>query len=258
MKDKRKKKKKRKKRNYLLRLLGLIALGAALYLFLTSDLFTIREITVADEKHYTAEQVIQMAQAETGGNLFEISTSEMKENLLQDPYIKEAKVARRLPNTIAITVSERKEAAAIPYGNRFIVIDEEGMVLQQTDVEPTLTQITGMTLTNVEPGTLIAVEEDSMWKKTLELLAAMRTNELFFKRIEMSTVVVKAYIYDYLTCEGTPENILKNMDDLTDVLYDLYAKGIERGVIQVGGEGYYSFSPLVEDTGGGGKQTDEN
>jgi hypothetical protein len=36
------------------------------------------------------------------------------------------------------------------------------------------------------------------------------------------------------------------MDDLEDVLYDLYVQGIERGVIKVGGNGYYSFSALVE------------
>ena len=30
--------------------------------------------------------------------------------------------------------------------------------------------------------------------------------------IEISAVVIRAYIYDSLLCEGTPENIMKNMD----------------------------------------------
>jgi hypothetical protein len=30
------------------------------------------------------------------------------------------------------------------------------------------------------------------------------------------------------------------------VLYDLYTKGIERGVIKMGSDKYFSFSPLVE------------
>lgn len=246
MKKEKQKKKRRKKKNYLLRFVMLILVGVGIYFLLTSDLFTIRELTVKSNQYYTAEQIIEIAHAKTGGNLFEISTSEMKENLLNDAYIKDADVSRRLPDEIVFTVTERQEAAAIPYGDRFIIIDADGMVLRQTDVEPTLTLLTGMTLSNIKAGTPLSVEENSLLNDTLELLDSMKETEIFFKRIEISSIIVKAYIYDNLTCEGTPENILKNMDDLKDVLYDLYVKGIERGVIQVGGEGYYSFSPLVD------------
>lgn len=246
MKKEKQKKKRRKKKNYLLRFVMLILVGVGIYFLLISDLFTIRELTVKSNQYYTAEQIIEIAHAKTGGNLFEISTSEMKENLLNDAYIKDADVSRRLPDEIVFTVTERQEAAAIPYGNRFIIIDADGMVLRQIDVEPTLTLLTGMTLSNINAGTPLSVEENSLLNDTLELLDSMKETEIFFKRIEISPIIVKAYIYDNLTCEGTPENILKNMDDLKDVLYDLYVKGIERGVIQVGGEGYYSFSPLVD------------
>lgn len=246
MKKEKQKKKRRKKKNYLLRFVMLILVGVGIYFLLTSDLFTIRELTVKSNQYYTAEQIIEIAHAKTGGNLFEISTSEMKENLLNDAYIKDADVSRRLPDEIVFTVTERQEAAAIPYGDRFIIIDADGMVLRQTDVEPTLTLLTGMTLSNIKAGTPLSVEENSLLNDTLKLLDSMKETEIFFKRIEISSIIVKAYIYDNLTCEGTPENILKNMDDLKDVLYDLYVKGIERGVIQVGGEGYYSFSPLVD------------
>jgi cell division protein FtsQ len=101
-------------------------------------------------------------------------------------------------------------------------------------------------LSNIDPGTPLVVEENAVLNDTLKLLIAMEENELFFKKIEVSPIVIKAYIYDNLTCEGTPENILKSMDGLKEVLYDLYVQGIERGMIKVGGDGYYSFSPLVE------------
>jgi cell division protein FtsQ len=247
MKDEKlKKRKKRKKKHYLLKLVVLILLGIGIYYFLTSDLFDIQVLTVENNKYYTAQQIISLAEAKTGGNLFEISTSDMKDNLLEDPYIKSVKVSRKLPDQIIFTVLERYEAAAIPYGNHYIIIDNEGMVLRQTDVEQTLTLLIGMTLSNIEPGTPLQVEETSVLNGTLKLLDAMEINEIFFKKIELSTIVIKAYIYDTLTCEGTPENIMKNMDGLKDVLYDLYVKGIERGVIKVGGDGYFSFSPLVE------------
>ena len=246
MKKETRKKKKRKKKHYLLRLLFVIGIGIGIYFLLTSELFTVSTITVEQNSYYSEAQVISLAEAETGGNLFEISTSEMKEKLLNDAYIKDAKIKRRFPDEIVITVTERKEAATIPYGSQFIIIDEDGIVLRLTDVETTLTQLTGLTISNLEPGTPLEVEEKFVLIDTMDMLSLMKENELFFKRIEMSPLVVKAYIYDNLTCEGRPENIMKNMDDLKDVLYDLYIKGIERGMIKVGGDGYYSFSPLVE------------
>ncbi|MGI6734444.1 MAG: cell division protein FtsQ/DivIB [Anaerovoracaceae bacterium] len=242
-----KKKRKRRKKRYLLKFILLVAFGTGVYYFLTSPLFDIQKLTVIDNHHYTTQQVISIAEARVGVNLFKAPTTEMKDKLLNDPYIKNAKVERKLPDELIITVEERQEAAAVPYGDQFILIDHEGMILRKTDVEPTLTLFTGMTLTNIEIGTPLQVEENSMLAGTLELIKSMEEYEIFFKKIDFSNVVIKAYIYDNLICEGTPENILKSMDDLKDVLYDLYVQGIERGVIKVGGNGYYSFSALVEE-----------
>ncbi len=246
MKEKNTKKKRRRKKRYLLKFFLLLAFCAGLYYFLTSSLFDIQKLTVENNNHYTPQQVIGISEARVGENLFKAPVAEMKDRLLKDPYIKAVKISRKLPDEIIIEVEERQEAAAVPYGDYFIIIDDEGMILRQTDVEPPLTLFTGMTLANIQAGTPLEVEENSMLSGTLKLLEGMEEHEMFFKRIDFSGIIIKAYIYDSLICEGSPENILKSMDDLQDVLYDLYVQGIERGVIKVGADGYYSFSALVE------------
>ncbi len=165
---------------------------------------------------------------------------------MADPYVKNVKLKKRLPAEVQIIVEERKEDAAIPYGNSYIIIDGEGMVLRKTDTEPTLPLLLGMTIENMEPGTPLKVEENAALTDTLKLLAEVKKHEIFFKKIDISNITVKAYIYDQLVCEGTPEDIMNNMDSLREVLYDLYTKGIERGVIKMGSDRYFSFSPLVE------------
>ncbi|HVI39416.1 MAG TPA: hypothetical protein VM577_02055, partial [Anaerovoracaceae bacterium] len=134
----------------------------------------------------------------------------------------------------------------VPYGNKYIIIDNEGMVLRQADQEPALTLLLGMTVKNMKPGTPLEVEDNSSLTDTLKLLEDVKKHELFFKKIDISKIVIKAYIYDQLICEGTPDDIRNNLDSLQDVLYDLYTKGIERGVIKMGSDKYFSFSPLVE------------
>ena len=230
----------------MLKFVLLIGFLAGAYYFLTSPLFDIQKLTVKENRYYTPQQVISIASAKVGQNLFKASARAMRDKLLDDPYIKNAVISRKLPNELIITVEERQEAAAVPYGDDFLILDKEGMILRQTDTEPALTLVSGMTLTNIKIGTPLEAEENAMLSSSLKLLSAMEDHELFFKKILFSGIVIKAYIYDNLICEGSPENILKSMDDLKDVLYDLYVQGIERGVIKVGGDGYYSFSALVE------------
>lgn len=244
--EKIRKKKKRKKKRYLLRFIVLIAFATGMYFFFTSSLFDIQQLTVDNNSHYTEEQVISLAGAKTGENLFEASLSQMKEKLLADPYMKNVKLKRKLPAEVVIIVEERKEDAAVPYGNKYIIIDNEGMVLRIADQEPALTLLLGMTIKNMEPGTPLEVEDNSALTDTLKLLEEVKEHELFFKKIDISSIMIKAYIYDQLVCEGKPDDILDNLDSLQEVLYDLYTKGIERGVIKMGSDKYFSFSPLVE------------
>lgn len=165
---------------------------------------------------------------------------------MADPYVKNVKLKKRLPAEVVISVQERSEDAAVPYGNKYILIDSEGMVLRIADVEPAVTLITGVIVINMEPGTPLKVEQNAQLNDILMLIKKAKEHELYFKKIEASNLIIKAYIYDQLICEGTPENIMDNLGALMEVLYDLYKKGIERGVIKMGNDDYFSFSPLVE------------
>ncbi len=240
------KKKRRRKRYILLKILLLSAFCAGAYYFASSSFFDIDKLTVKNNNQYTAQQIIDISGAKTGGNLFRLSSEIMKDKLLKDPYIKNVRISKKLPDEIIIAVEERRETAAVPYGEEYIIIDAEGIVLRQSPIEPELTVFSGMTLTNIEAGTALEVEESSQLSGALNLLRSMEEHDIYFKRMEFVGLLIKAYIYDGLVCEGSPENILKSMDDLEDVLYDLYVQGIERGAIKVGDNGYYSFSALVE------------
>ena len=80
------------------------------------------------------------------------------------------------------------------------------------------------------------------------MLEVVEERDVFFKKVDISNVIIKAYIYDQLLCKGSPENILESArsGNLETILYNLYTEGTERGIIYVGGDNYYSFSPMVE------------
>ncbi len=242
------KKKKRRKKHYFLRFLILLALCAGLYYFANSEFFDVQKIQVEQNSYYTKQQIIKLSQASIGENLFKATVHDMKENLLADPYIKSVDIKKKLPHTIIITVEERQEAAAIPYGDTYVLIDKDGMVLRKVDTAPELTILEGLTIKTIEPGSPLEVEEAYVLTDTLELLQSMEENDMYFKKIDISRVMIKAYIYDYLVCQGKPENLLESMEngDLQAVLYDLYTKDTQRGVISIGNDNYISFSPAIE------------
>lgn len=239
-------KKKRKKKRYLLKFTILVALATGLYFLLTSHLFDIQRITVADNAYFTPEQVVSISEIKIGENLFETDLNDAKQRLLEEPYIKNVELKRRLPGTVEIILEERTEYAAVAYAMDSIIIDGEGMVLRVVSERPALPLLAGLNTLEMTPGYPLVVEENYSLTDTLKLIEATKTTDLYFKMIRISPVTLKAYIYDHLYCEGTPENLIEGIENVEQVVFDLYNKGIQRGVIKVGSDNYYSFSPDVQ------------
>lgn len=248
MTDKPRKKKKRKKKNYLLRLLVIIAVGVGFYFLITSELFDIGSVKIENNSYYTVEQVKDKAGIKNGENIFKLKKNDIKDKLLKDPYFENVTIKRKLPSTIVIKVTERTEQAAVPNKGTYIIIDPNGLVLRKADTEPKITIIEGLTLKKAKAGKPLEVEENSILTDTLGMLESMEDSDLFFKKIDISNVVIKAHIYDQLICEGTPENLAESIKNgnLEKTLYEMYSKGIERGIIKIGSDNYCSFDPNVE------------
>lgn len=242
---KKSKKKKRRRKNYLLRLLVAAALVTGAVEFLRSDLFTVTKLAVDGNGYYTASQVFQISGIQTGNNIFATKTDEGRANLLADPYIKYVSIKKELPGTIRITVEEREEYAVVPYGEQYVLIDDTGMVLRISEQEPALPLLEGMTIIDMTPGKPLSVEQSYLLTDTLRLLAVVAENDLYFKRVNFSTVVVKAYIYDSLYCEGTPANITASMESVARLVSELYADKVDKGIIRVGKDDYLSFDPNI-------------
>jgi cell division protein FtsQ len=245
-----KKRKKRKKSHFFLNFFIVLLLLAGLGWFLSSDFFAIDKVSVLHNNNYTKEEIIDMSGIKMGQNIFwfYINKGDVQDAMEGDSYIDTVKVGIKLPGTVKLDVDERAEVAAVPLDNKYILIDNEGYVLRTTDKEPKLTLLVGLTITGLEEGRPLEVEQKSLFAETLTMLNTVESSDLFFKRIDISDVVIKAYIYDKLICKGTPENILNSMDtgNLQIILYDLYKKGISRGTINVGADKVCSFSPSVE------------
>lgn len=238
-----------RRKHYLLRFLIFVLLCAAVFLFLKSGYFALKDLVVEGNSYYTDEEIISMSRAKKGSNIiFDAGIREMEKRLIENPYFADVRVSRRLPSTLLIDVTEREQAAAVIYGDSYIVIDPEGTVLRRTDVDPELTQLTGLTISRMDVGEKIETEESEALSMTLRMLASMHSGDIYFIRIDVSKVIVKCYIYDSLIVKGTPSEIMNSIGngDLQKTVSDLFARGISRGTIKMGGDSYLSFSPEID------------
>lgn len=242
-------KRRERRRRILIRLLVLLALVGAVILFLRSSYFNIKDIKVEGMNYYTGAEIVGMSGAVTGRNIiFDSGKAEIIESLESNPYFKEVNVKRKLPSTLIIQVVERPQTAAILFGDSFIVIDDEGVVLRKTDVDPKLTLLTGLTISKMTVGEKVDAEEKEVLATTLHMLNTMQDGDMYFKKIDVARVVIRAYIYDNLIVKGTPGEINEAIEsgELQKVVSNLFEQNISRGTIVMGGSSYMSFSPELD------------
>ena len=240
-----KKKKKRKKKHYFIRLLVVVGVIVAAVCFLMSSYFDIKQIDVEGVQILKKNQIIKMSGIETGTNIFKLHKKEAEQKLLDSSYIAHVEIKRDFPGTVKITVLERRESAAVKYGNDYLIIDPDGYVLRTVKKLPKRTLLSDMKIKSIEVGKKLEVTDEKQFEQALTLIKAMKETDLYFKKIEFTKSKVRAYIYDNLVCVGEYENILKSIEDgnLSQIARDLYSKKIKKGTVKVDGGKYISYDP---------------
>ncbi len=245
--EKKKKKKKRRKKHYFLRFLVLVALIAGAYVFLTSAVFSIDQITVEGNTLMSDDDIIKQSGVKVGDNMFEQTGRKVKAALTENKYIADVKVSRELPNIYKIKITERMPVIAVSYNGKYIILDEEGYAVDEADSTMHATLVTGLKINKYELGHVPEFDDSANFKEASQLIKAVNDSGMFFKKVELgSSMTVKGYVTDTMVCSGQSSDIISQLEEIKAVLYDLDQKEIKRGVIRVGSDNYISFSPITE------------
>ncbi|WP_019877656.1 cell division protein FtsQ/DivIB [Sporichthya polymorpha] len=100
---------------------------AAGWVVLFSDVFAVRSVQVAGVQRLTAERVERVAQVPAGEPLARLDTAAIAARVRTLAPVADVDVARKFPNTVKITVTERTPVAVLdtPEGRR--LVDAEGV-----------------------------------------------------------------------------------------------------------------------------------
>jgi cell division protein FtsQ len=112
----------------------------------TSGRFAVNSVEVAGNERRGSDAITAESGLTLGVNVFTVDLDSARTRILADPWVADAALARRLPGTIVIQVTERVPAALVAIGDLFLV-DADGAPFKKLEPgDPVeLPLITGLT-----------------------------------------------------------------------------------------------------------------
>ena len=83
------------------------------------------------EKDLVKKRILSSLALEINSPIFNINLKELKKNILTVPWVKSAKVSRKLPNEIHILIEEYEPAAIWEYKNEILILDKDGYHIEK-------------------------------------------------------------------------------------------------------------------------------
>jgi cell division protein FtsQ len=97
-----------------------------------SPRFALQQFSVVGLERRTEAEITELSGVKIGANIFSVDIETLRRRLLQDPWIAEANVSRRLPSTMSIEIKERKAAALVALGETFLAA-RDGSIIKRLD-----------------------------------------------------------------------------------------------------------------------------
>jgi cell division protein FtsQ len=94
------------------------------------ELLRVREIRFQGLSRATADELLELSPVQRGDHLLFLDTAAVEAALLRHPWIASARVERRFPPALEVTVSERRPAALVELGGLYLV-DDRGEVFKR-------------------------------------------------------------------------------------------------------------------------------
>ncbi|MDO4531591.1 MAG: FtsQ-type POTRA domain-containing protein [Bacillota bacterium] len=188
---------------------GAVALVAVIGILL-SPVFAAKHIDANGNSHYSVGQLCEKIGLSEGDNILFFGKGKAAQLLEQDPYIADAKISCRVPDTIVIDVIERKVRGYVPYMGAYLYIDEEGRVLDVQDAcRDALPMVKGLKFDSFTKGEIIPVENPEALSVVLHFSQMMEKYELLDLVVEIdvsNAENVYAYVNQVQIILGNIEN----------------------------------------------------
>jgi cell division protein FtsQ len=119
-----------------LSLLSGVLLGGALWVVYFSPLLVVRQVTVTGNQQLRADQIVAAAQVPMGTPLARQDVAAIARRATAVPAVQAASVSRRWPDTLTVSITERRPMLAVRQPGGFALIDTNGVAFAESPSLP--------------------------------------------------------------------------------------------------------------------------
>ncbi|NLM04580.1 MAG: FtsQ-type POTRA domain-containing protein [Clostridiales bacterium] len=244
-----KKKHRSKKFKKIMTILSFIILFLlwSIYILLNSDLLNLKTVEIYGNEILEEEEIIETGKIIFNRNILQFKLTELENNIISHPYIKEVNIKRKLPQTLTITVREREKYAIIPYMGSYIYIDQDKVVLESSDsyLAEDLVLITGVEFESFKLGHKVDIKNTALLDRAIELVAASKVinNAEMISEINIGQ---EDYI-KLITFDGIEVLLSKSIDPVyamlafKETLTNIYTRNIDNIIVDMRYDGQISI-----------------
>lgn len=168
-----------------------IALIASLY-----TLFSVRKVSARYEIYGSSEETAEIQRTLNGfkgKNILFFNTDEVKEQLKGFSYYEVVSVDKEYPNVINVSLKKRAETFSVTIGGRTYVLDEQGIVLNDSGETFPESRVTGVTTSGITAeeaikGEPILTSDDALFYSALAMAKKAAFSD-FVDSVEISSDV---------------------------------------------------------------------
>ena len=231
----------------------LLAIIIGILVFLCrSETFKICNIEITGNNQISQETILQLSEIHLEENIFLSNTIKAKEKISENPYIKEVKIKKILPDKIKIEVVEKEKAFMLQINENFAYIDKNGDILEisESKLENMIT-IQGY-LTSKEkitPGNTLNEEDIDRLEEIQKILKSSEKNEINDKIVSIDIKNKNDYIlslpeYKKIVYIGDTSNLATKMLRTKDIIDKTMG---QEGKIFVNGNFNEGFDPYFRE-----------
>lgn len=207
--------KKRVRRNKYRRraILFLLIFGILAAFFMHVPFMRVKKINCYGNVTISDEQLIKTSGFCIGNNIIRVNKPKALREISDLPYVKTVKIRRKFPSQINIAVTECTVAAYTKFKDLYVYIDENGKVLEQSDVPPETTGcvLSGVTVKECNVGEIISFKKSGQLEVYQKVMTEIFKSQ-FFGKVTIIDVTDTENVK--FTVNNSLEIILGNTEDL--------------------------------------------
>lgn len=236
--------KRRKRTNFKFTLLiGVFVVIICVLLYFQSSMSHIKEINITGSVIREASFYEEQLQLQDGDSIWSFKVEELEAKLTQFPWVKEAKVERKLLNSVSVSITEWSKVAYInEYGSFYPVLENGEVLRDEVKIVP------------IDAPIFNAIDDEDVRKRLLKQLSKLNPEVLgMISQISMSTeeqnkYAITLYMNDGYEVRADITTLAEKLNYYPSIVAQIESEEVaEKGVIDIEVGTYYKAYSDVYD-----------